>query len=219
MNLRLVSVLALALGFSLACGGGSTTTETPPPPPPPADGSIGVAECDAYIKKVDDCMGKLDATAKTAFESSSKQMVDAWKQAAATPEGKAGLAQGCKMAVDMFTCPEMPATGAVVPATDAPPADGTAATPATGAAAGTAAAVTAGGTTVTATGTGAGATVTTTAPDGTTTTVSGGGRSLPPADAKAPPRPDRNDGDGNKRDGKRKGDGKGDGEQGMGRSR
>ena len=94
MNLRLVSVLALALGFSLACGGGSTTTETPPPPPPPADGSIGVAECDAYIKKVDDCMGKLDATAKTAFESSSKQMVDAWKQAAATPEGKAGLAQG-----------------------------------------------------------------------------------------------------------------------------
>jgi len=219
MNLRLVSVLALALGFSLACGGGSTTTETPPPPPPPADGSIGVAECDAYIKKVDDCMGKLDATAKTAFESSSKQMVDAWKQAAATPEGKAGLAQGCKMAVDMFTCPEMPATGAVVPATGAPPADGTAATPAAGAAAGTAAAVTAGGTT--ATGTGAGATVTTTAPDGTTTTVSGGGRSLPPANAKAPPRPDRNDGDGNKRDGKRngKGDGKGDGEQGMGRSR
>ena len=110
MNRPLLPLLALALGFSLACSGGSAPDATTPPPPPPADGSIGVPACDDYIKKVDECVGKLnDATAKAAFESSNKQTIDAWRQAAATPAGKGGLETGCKMALDMFKCPEMPA--------------------------------------------------------------------------------------------------------------
>ena len=132
MNRPLLPLLALALGFSLACSGGSAPDATTPPPPPPADGSIGVPACDDYIKKVDECVGKLnDATAKAAFESSNKQTIDAWRQAAATPAGKGGLETGCKMALDMFKCPEMPAmpTG---DATTPPPVGGEGTPPAGG---------------------------------------------------------------------------------------
>jgi hypothetical protein len=133
MKLHLLSVLALSLGFALACSGG-TPTETPPPPPPPADGSIGVQECDDYIKKVEDCLGKLPAEAKGAVEGSLKANRDAWAQAAATPQGKTALSTGCKMAVDTFTCPDIPAmptgaadgTGAATGTTAAGPATGAA---------------------------------------------------------------------------------------------
>jgi hypothetical protein len=62
--------------------------------------SIGVAECDDYFKKLDACMGKMPAAGKAAFEQSRKQNHDAWKAAAATPQGKEGLKTGCKAAVD-----------------------------------------------------------------------------------------------------------------------
>ena len=61
---------------------------------------IGVAECDDYITKYTACIGKMPAAAKTASESSMKQMHDAWKAAAATPAGKDGLKTGCKAALD-----------------------------------------------------------------------------------------------------------------------
>jgi hypothetical protein len=124
-----LTFIGLSVAFLLACGGGEkpaeTTTTTPPPPPPPAAdttgtaGGIGVAECDDYFKKVDDCLSKLDATAKSAFETSQKTMKDQWTAAAATPEGKAGLATGCKAALDAFTCPAMPAGDATGTGTDA----------------------------------------------------------------------------------------------------
>lgn len=70
------------------------------PANPAAGGDVGVAECDDYIKKMEGCMGKMPAEAKTAMEQGFKQSKDAWKQAAATPQGKEGLKTACKAALD-----------------------------------------------------------------------------------------------------------------------
>ena len=61
--------------------------------------SIGVAECDDYFKKVEECMSK-NAAMKAAMEPSMKQNRDAWKQAASTPQGKESLKTSCKAAAD-----------------------------------------------------------------------------------------------------------------------
>jgi hypothetical protein len=106
MTIRLLPVLALSLGFALACSGGSepTTTAAPVPPPPPApvaapapaaDGTIGVPECDDYIKKMDACIASADPAAKTAMEAGFKSTKDAWAQAAANPQTKSTLASSC----------------------------------------------------------------------------------------------------------------------------
>jgi hypothetical protein len=61
---------------------------------------IGVPECDDYIAKYEACSSKIPeamrATYKNAFDTSRK----AWRDAAATPQGKAGLATACKAAND-----------------------------------------------------------------------------------------------------------------------
>ena len=63
-------------------------------------GDVGVQECDDYIKKMEGCMGKMPAEAKTAMEQGFKQSKDAWRQAASTPQGKEGLKTACKAALD-----------------------------------------------------------------------------------------------------------------------
>ena len=110
MKLTLFSTLASAAFFALACTGGTTTTEAPVAPPAPpvttvtttttTTGSVGVAECDQYITDMTACLGTMDAATKAAMESSFKQTADAWRAAASTPEGKAGLQRGCKAALD-----------------------------------------------------------------------------------------------------------------------
>lgn len=62
--------------------------------------SIGVTECDDYLKKMESCLGKMPAQAKAASEAAFKQNRDAWKQAASTPAGKEGLKTACKAALD-----------------------------------------------------------------------------------------------------------------------
>src|ERR687888_926106 len=62
---------------------------------------IGVPECDDYISKYEACInGKVPevmrASVKAALETSRKL----WKDAAATPQGKAGLAAACKQALE-----------------------------------------------------------------------------------------------------------------------
>jgi hypothetical protein len=62
---------------------------------------IGVAECDDFIAKYEACInGKVPETARATVKAQLDAMRTAWRQAAATPQGKAGLAQGCKMAQD-----------------------------------------------------------------------------------------------------------------------
>src|SRR5215470_2964991 len=59
---------------------------------PAAGGDIGVAECDDYIKKMNDCAGKMQPEAAGPVKESMETMRKAWKDAAATPEGKTALA-------------------------------------------------------------------------------------------------------------------------------
>lgn len=106
--------LPLLLGFSLctalllvACGGANTNTATTNSGTSnSASGTtastgdkIGVAECDDFIAKYESCVNSkvpesMRATVKTQLDA----MRTSWRQAAATPQGKAGLAQGCKAA-------------------------------------------------------------------------------------------------------------------------
>ena len=52
------------------------------------------------MKKMTDCMGKMPAEVKAAQEQAFKASKDAWKAAAATPQGKEGLKTACKAALD-----------------------------------------------------------------------------------------------------------------------
>ncbi|MFT3774894.1 MAG: hypothetical protein QM820_56830 [Minicystis sp.] len=61
---------------------------------------IGVQECDDYIAKYTACIAKMPAAAKSTAEQGFKTQKDAWRAAAATPQGKEGLKTGCKMALD-----------------------------------------------------------------------------------------------------------------------
>ena len=62
---------------------------------------IGVPECDDYIAKYEACVnGKVPDMARAQFNSAMKTARDAWRKAAATPEGKAGLAAACKQAAE-----------------------------------------------------------------------------------------------------------------------
>ena len=62
---------------------------------------IGVPECDDFITKYEACISdKVPQAARAQFNSTLKQWRDSWRQAAATPQGKAGLAQGCKMSAE-----------------------------------------------------------------------------------------------------------------------
>ena len=61
---------------------------------------IGVPECDEYIAKVEACLAKVPAAGQPAVKSSLDAMRKSWRDAAATPQGKAGLAVGCKQALE-----------------------------------------------------------------------------------------------------------------------
>ena len=61
---------------------------------------IGVAECDEYIAKLEACLSGAPEASKGMIKSNLDTMKKQWKDAAATPQGKAGLATGCKAALD-----------------------------------------------------------------------------------------------------------------------
>ncbi len=68
---------------------------------PVAADSTGVAECDDYLTKYLACVNdKVPAASRAAMQQGIDQAKAGWVQAAATPEGKAGLAQACKAASD-----------------------------------------------------------------------------------------------------------------------
>lgn len=109
--------------FAAACGGAATNTnnsaakpatkadatkadapKTDAPKTEVASGdSVGVAECDDYIKKYEACLTSIAAKApqvegpmKTAFQAQR----DGFKKAAETPAGKATLKDVCTKAIE-----------------------------------------------------------------------------------------------------------------------
>ena len=63
--------------------------------------SIGVAECDQYLAAYESCLkDKVPAAARDMMKTSFDTTRASWRQAAATPEGRAGLANACKAARD-----------------------------------------------------------------------------------------------------------------------
>jgi hypothetical protein len=108
-KLSLIFAMCLMLGMLLmACGGGTettnsgTSTNSASSNTSTASGDkIGVPECDDYIAKYEACINakvpeSMRATVKSSMETARKQ----WKDLAATPQGKAGLATACKAATD-----------------------------------------------------------------------------------------------------------------------
>ncbi|MCL4819351.1 MAG: hypothetical protein KJ067_09425 [Vicinamibacteria bacterium] len=108
------AAVALLAAATLACGGGQSSqppattapaaTQAAAPASAPAAGGaaeFGVAECDEYIAKYLACV---DSKVPEAMRGMVRQQLDQtkaqWKQAASTPQGKEGLAMGCKAATD-----------------------------------------------------------------------------------------------------------------------
>jgi hypothetical protein len=65
-----------------------------------AGDKIGVAECDEYVNKYEGCIKKAGGPAAEAAKEAFKAQRDAFKQSAATPEGKAALKASCKSMLD-----------------------------------------------------------------------------------------------------------------------
>ena len=84
-----------AEGFhSLALTPASTTTAA-------AGDKIGVAECDDYLAKVDNCVtSKVPAAARAQYTASIEQTRKSWRDLAASPQTRASLASACKQAVE-----------------------------------------------------------------------------------------------------------------------
>ena len=94
-----LTVLFLALGLQ-ACPK-KEKKEEGAAPSAAAGNSIGVPECDDYITKIQKCVeDKVPEAARGMMKQGFDQNIAAWKQAAATPEGKQGLATACQTALD-----------------------------------------------------------------------------------------------------------------------
>ena len=102
-----IVVVAMMMG----CGGGGgqapeSTPSTAPaesaaPAPTASAESIGVPECDEYLSKVQACIdAHVPEDMKAMHRQNMDQMRDQWRQAAQSETGKAGLAAGCKAALD-----------------------------------------------------------------------------------------------------------------------
>ena len=111
-NYKLACLLAACLlGASLAgaaCSSGdptagaqSKTAADPKTNTAAAADSVGVAECDQYLAAYESCLkDKVPAAARDMMRSSFESTRASWRRAAATPEGRAGLATACKTARD-----------------------------------------------------------------------------------------------------------------------
>ncbi len=116
MSKRILSILAagvLTLAGA-ACSGGdagskapaaqstSAAPNTPVQSAAPAStsgSSFGVPECDAYMEKYLACVeSKVPEAVRGTMRTQIEQTKSQWKQAASTPEGRAGLAAACKQA-------------------------------------------------------------------------------------------------------------------------
>jgi hypothetical protein len=104
-----LGLLSLSAVLAIGCGAPEPAKTAPAPTPAaqapaaaaPAPVEFGVPECDEYLTKYLTCIdSKVPEAARASVRQSVEQTKAAWKQAASTPEGKAGLAMGCKQATE-----------------------------------------------------------------------------------------------------------------------
>jgi hypothetical protein len=88
------------LAVSLTACHGKNDEATKSATAPVAAASNSVAECDAYVDRVNKCMEKLGAD--NAMATTYKQQMDAAKALWASLQDKAALANACKQANDAF---------------------------------------------------------------------------------------------------------------------
>jgi hypothetical protein len=108
-SLAVIPVLCIA-ALSAGCGGGAEASKEAPraaesvPATQAAKAAtggseFGVPECDSYVKKYLACVdSKVPESARAMLRQSFDATKAQWKQAASTPQGRAGLASGCLQA-------------------------------------------------------------------------------------------------------------------------
>jgi hypothetical protein len=80
---------------------GSTSVTTTTTTTASAADKIGVAECDEYLTKYENCIkDKVPASVRSTFETSMASARNAYKTAAASPQAKGTLAATCAAALD-----------------------------------------------------------------------------------------------------------------------
>src|SRR6185503_5854671 len=104
-----LAAAVITCAATFGCGGGEKPAAQAPPAtmapaatrapatmPTVTAGDFGVPECDAYMKKYLACVeGKVPEAQRAMMRQQLDQTKMAWQQAAATPQGKSGLAMGC----------------------------------------------------------------------------------------------------------------------------
>ncbi len=79
----------------------TTTTKTTTSTKTSSGEKIGIAECDDFLAKYDDCVTKNVPEAQRAqYESSLKQWRDSWRQLAKNDMTKGTLTAACKQALE-----------------------------------------------------------------------------------------------------------------------
>jgi hypothetical protein len=82
-------------------GNKNTSTTTTTSTKTSSGEKIGIAECDDFLAKYDDCITKNVPEAQRAqYESSIKQWRDSWRQLAKNDMTKGTLAAACKQAME-----------------------------------------------------------------------------------------------------------------------
>ena len=94
LGVLLFGVAALGVG----CGGGEKKEGGSAAPE-----SVGVPECDDYLKKMEACIATMPPETKAAQEQAFKQSRETWKKTAETEAGKQGLQATCKASLDAYT--------------------------------------------------------------------------------------------------------------------
>jgi hypothetical protein len=114
--MRVRGFALLAVVSLVGCGGGDKPAAAPPSTAPAASpaaaaappaattaaaSGFGVPECDEYITKYLACIdSKVPESARAMVRQGLDQTKASWQQAASTPQGKQGLAAGCKQATE-----------------------------------------------------------------------------------------------------------------------
>jgi hypothetical protein len=92
-TMRNVTSALLLTAFAMT---GCAKESTGEGPAATSEGAIGVAECDAYIEKMETFLDTLPSESRAAREPGFKAMRAAWREAAQNASSKDNLAATCK---------------------------------------------------------------------------------------------------------------------------